>query len=416
MPKQAYSKIASPGILLITVALLLLICGVVTGPQAQAQTLHVIHNFTGGIDGGRPWAGVTLDGHGHLYGTTFVGGSNAGSCEFGAGCGVVFRMTQTGNAWIFAPLYAFAGGSDGAQPWAGVTIGPNGALYGTTSSHATVYELRPPLTVCKAISCPWTETVIHRFAGGADGSDPGYGSVAFDSTGNLYDTTVGGGVAGQGTVYELSPVNGGWQETVLWSFTGTGDGGQPYDGLLVTPGGLYGTTNIGGLSNYGVAFQLTGGVDNVLQNFSVLGPDGAGPIAGLISDRSGNLYGATGGGGTGNGGTVFELSPSHGGWNYTVLHSFSGMDGAGPYGTLTMDAGGSLYGTTFEGGAHNDGAVFRLSPSNNGWIFTDLHDFDLQTDGATPYGGVAIDSAGNLYGTTYNGGPHGVGVVWEITP
>jgi uncharacterized repeat protein (TIGR03803 family) len=144
-------------------------------------------------------------------------------------------------------------------------------------------------------------------------------------------------------------------------------------------------------------------------------------VGGLVMDAEGNLYGNTSGGGTGGGGTVFELSPSGGGWTFSVLASFSGLNDEGPAGSLAFDSAGNLYGTTSGEGAYGQGSVFKLTRSGGQWTYTDLHDFTDGDDGAAPPVGVTIDSSGNIYGVAEFGPPcslseQGCGVVWEITP
>ena len=158
---------------------------------------------------------------------------------------------------------------------------------------------------------------------------------------------------------------------------------------------------------------------NILYTFQNAS-DGAVPVGGLIFDESGNLYGTASIGGSGKGGTVYQLTPSNGKWTLTVLYSFTGS--GGPYAGLTMDVGGNLYGTTSEDGAYGYGNVFKLSPTNGGWTYTSLYDFAGGNDGKNPYSNVVLDGKGNLYGTTTSGGTGsgcaagGCGVVWEITP
>jgi uncharacterized repeat protein (TIGR03803 family) len=220
-------------------------------------------------------------------------------------------------------------------------------------------------------------------------------------------------------------------EKVLYSFTGGADGGYPYAGLIFdNVGKLYGTTAYGGdlacSTPYGcgTVFQLTpsgsGWTVNVLYSFQGES-DGGFPLSGLIFDQAGNLYGTTAGGGTGNGGTTFELTPSKGvgPWTYTLVYRFSGDGSDGPLGTLVMDATGTLYGTV-AGTPNECGSVFKLTPSNGGWTYTSLHDFTDGSDGCQPVGNVTFDGNGNLYGTASSGGaqscPGGCGTVWEITP
>jgi uncharacterized repeat protein (TIGR03803 family) len=204
-----------------------------------------------------------------------------------------------------------------------------------------------------------TETVLYAFTGGSDGGGPYAGLIA-DRAGNLYGTTIGGGASHNGVVFKLSPSGA---ETVLYSFTGgSGDGAGPSAGLIADrAGNLYGTTLFGGASNFGTVFKLSpSGTETVQHSFT--GSDGVFPRAGLIADRAGNLYG-TADGFTSNAGTVFKLSPSG---TETVLHSFAGSDGAIPQAGLIADRAGNLYGATFNttsfpGGASGNGAVFKLT-------------------------------------------------------
>jgi len=386
--------------------------------SAQAQTFNVIHTFTGGMDGAFPEAGLTLDAAGNLYGTASAGGSS--------GSGTVYKLAHRGSGWTFSPLYNFAGGNDGASPIARVIFGSNGTLYGTTeiggncsSACGTVFNLGPPATACKSVLCYWSEKVLYRFQGGTgDGYHPGYGDLVFDRSGNLYGTTINGGSNSAGIIYELTPSGGSWTEDILYNMT-TSSGIYPYSGVIFDhAGNLYGTALEGGPDSiYGTVYQLTpsgsGWAENTLYNFQKA-TDGASPYGGVIFDSSGNLYGTTSFNGPAGAGTVFELTPSNGSWTFTVLHSFAGNNG--PYGGLTMDAAGNLYGTTYGDGAHGYGNVFELSPSNGGWTYTDLYDFTGGSDGGYPFGTVAVGANGNLYGTTGYFGNDGYGVVWEITP
>ena len=394
---------------------------VVASQAAPAQTFNVIHTFTGGQGGKNPFAGLTVDAAGNLYGTATDGG---------LGYGTAYTLRHSGAGWVFDPLYSFAGGSDGAYPQARVIIGQNGTLYGTTviggqacssGTCGTVFNLRPSAFPCRSAICPGMETVLYRFMGGDDGADPKYGDLIFDQ-GNIYGTTPEGGSHGYGTVYELTPSG---TESVLYSFAGFvggHDGGHPYGGVVRdNVGRLYGTTHEGGTLNAGTVFELTpsemGWTEEVIYSFQRSG-SGLVPYAGLIVDQSGNLYGATtttdffGGGG----GTVFELSPSDGSWTYTVLYSFTGNANCGPRANLAMDPAGNLYGTTYCDGANNYGSVFKLTPTlNPPWTYISLHDFTNGSDGELPISNVLIHPNGKLYGTAI-GGDQGSGVVWEITP
>ncbi len=293
---------------------------------SQAQTFTVVHNFTNEGDGGGPTAGVTVDAGANLYGTTQNGG---------AGFGIVYRLKHSGSDWLLTPLYSFQGGSDGSVPNASVVFGPDGSLYGTTyegggrnCNHdgcGTVFNLKPPLTVCKTALCPWNATVLYRFTGGNDGANPDAGNLIFDGAGNIYGTTLSGGSypcegSGCGTVFQLAHSSGGWTKSTVYDFTGGNDGGNPASGVVFdSSGNLYGTTLGGGAYNAGAAFQLTntenGWTESTLQSFGEQGNNGYTVAAGMIVDRSNNLFGATSSGGVGNGGTVFELSQSGGGWS-----------------------------------------------------------------------------------------------------
>jgi uncharacterized repeat protein (TIGR03803 family) len=252
-----------------------------------------------------------------------------------------------------------------------------------------------------------------------------FGGVTFDTAGNIYGTTELGGIGyDEGTIYKLTPSAGGWSGSVLYSFQGSANsGGNPYDGLILDrSGNLYGSTRTNGTlgSGQGLLFELSnsgsGWVENAI--YELAGANGSNPFGGLIFDASGNLYGTTSCGGSGNGGTVFQLSPSGGGWDFTLLYSFSGDCEWWPADSLTMDSAGNLYGTTYRDGASGLGSVFKLTHSSGGWTYSDLHDFSGGADGCEPSGGVVVDSQGNIYGTTTGCGqyPNQYGTIWEITP
>ncbi|MFZ0312831.1 MAG: choice-of-anchor tandem repeat GloVer-containing protein [Candidatus Korobacteraceae bacterium] len=405
----------------------------------QAQTYSVIHNFTGGADGAGP-GGLIIDAAGNLYGAAAGGGLSSQNCD--DTCGVVFKMKSSGQGWVLTPLYQFQGGSDGSSP-AGVVFGQDGTLYGITTlggmpcpsetqrGCGTIFNLRPQPAACKSALCPWTESVLYRFAGGStDGAIP-VGQPIFDHAGNLYGATYEGGVytancaSGNdwcGTIFELTPSNGGWSENLPYIFTGGDDGSNPEAGVtLDAAGNLYGTAEVNGAGGGGTVFELTpsgsGWIENTLHSFTGNGSSGYFPAAGLIFDPAGNLYGTTQYGG-GADGTVFELSPAGSGWTFNQVYSFAGpLDLHGPLAPVLRDSAGNLYGTTFEvGGGANVGEVFELSPSNGGWTYTVLHYFtDDHGDGGLPTSNLAMDAHGNLYGTTTTGGTDQLGTVWEIT-
>ena len=411
-------------------------------PSAQAQTYRVLYTFDTGPNAWAPVAGLSMDTAGNLYGTTDRGGGQ-GDCPPPGGCGSVFQLTYTGSGWAQALLHGFNGpydfgrgpgsfaGTDGSYPYARAILGPDGSLYGTTSSGAsgggTVYQLTPSRG-------DWTQTVLHRFVGGGhDGFEP-EGDVVFDQAGNLYGTTVSGGAYYyEGTVYRLAHSGSGWVYTGLYDFSGGSDGNWPYAGVIFDNlGNLYGTTGAGGAAdciyggpNCGTVFQLTpsgsGWTKKIIHNFHD-GNDVGNPSA-LIFDRSGNLYGTICGG-PGGGGAVFMLSPSGDSWIFHVLSMLSGTS-CGFQGGLTLDGAGNLYGATFSGGAYGSGTIFKLTPYGGGWWYTDLYDFTGGSDGGEPNGSLVFDRDGNLYGTTqYGGVSHycggafytGCGVVFEITP
>jgi uncharacterized repeat protein (TIGR03803 family) len=387
-----------------------LFCAAILGATilAQAQTYTILHTFTGQGDGSTPIAGLTIDRAGNLYGTTsgLIDEEN----------GTVFKLTRAGSGWILSTLYTFQGDPDGATPQAQVVFGPDGSLYGTTTygglGDGTVFNLRPPATACHAVQCPWTETVLYRFTGGSDGAHPQYGDLAFDADGNIYGTTSNSDNR-CGVVFKLSRSGGGWTESVLYSFGGA-SGCNPYSGVIFdSAGNLYGTT----LSTvYELSPSGSGWTETTLHTFEGQ-DDGTEAYGGLIFDQQGNLYGTTFNDGQDNAGTVYELQPSGGNWTETVLRYVE----PGPTDTPTLDGAGNLY-ATLGGDGPSFGEVFRLTRGSNGWTYRDLFDFSggQFTDGFTPFGGAVLDTSGNLYGTTSQGGDEncgeGCGVVWEITP
>jgi len=441
--------------LLVAAIIALALLGSRLGSAQEKPKPHeqVLHSFQyNGQDGTFPEAGLIFDAAGNLYGTTYEGGVG--------GEGTVVELSpQPGGNWNTTILYNFHGGQDGAYPGSSLIFDKAGNLYGTTYfggsncddglGCGTVFELSPQL------GDGWSETILYRFQGGLDGEVPG-NSLVFDAAGNLYGTSAFGGNAPQchhngcGTVFELSPQAGGiWVETVLYTFQANPDGAEPDGGLIFDKAGnLYGTTLEGGVygcpvyPGCGTVFELfpqSGGAwaETVLYSFQG-SPDGANPLADVIFDTAGNLYGTTALGGSAKCisnsegcGTVFELSPqSGGGWSEIVLHRFQAanpQDGKHPQAGLTFDALGNLYGTTADGGTGTNcnglgcGTVFRLSPNSNGHWTEKLFSFN-HGDGFGPVAAATFDMAGNLYGTTAKGGsdtagctPEGCGTVFEIT-
>jgi uncharacterized repeat protein (TIGR03803 family) len=379
-------------------------------------------------DGAYPYTGVIVDAAGNLYGTTVSGGvADQALHQYGT----VFELSPSGGGgWTEKLLHTFGKGADGQYPSTALIFDAAGNLYGCTSAggmygYGTVFELSPNP------GGGWTEAVLYNFPNETNGSPSG--NLIFDDVGNLY------GLAGG--VFELSPNAGGsWTETVLYNFGNGADGQYPTGLMMSRSGNLYGTTFEGGIYNNcydgtacGTVFELSpdgrgGWTEAVLHSFGN-GTDGQSPFAGLIMDGAGNLYGTTNAGGIYNNcnygpitscGTAFELSPQlGGGWTETVLHNFgNGTDGQNPESALSSDTAGNLYGTTQDGGLYGNGTVFELSPNpGGGWTETVLHSFNGNgMDGDFPYSaGVIVDTAGNLYGTTVIAGSHGTGAVFEIT-
>jgi uncharacterized repeat protein (TIGR03803 family) len=378
---------------------------------AQAQTYSVLYGFTGTTDGAHPDAGLIRDSAGNLYGTTQAGGVSG--CT-GCGFGLVFKLDPAGNLTV---LHTFMNGADGGVPRGGLTRDSAGNLYGTTytgGASAGAYN-----GVVFKIDSTGSFSVQYTFTGGADGGHP-TGGVISDSARNLYGTTSNGGGSGCfgsgcGVVFKLDPAG---NFTVLYTFAGGVDGGNPAAGVIRdSAGNLYSTTPNFGSNGHGLCFKLDpAGNLTVLHSFTG-GADGAQPLAGVIRDPAGNLYGTThyGGGSfcanTGyNCGVVYWLDSAG---NLKVLHSFTGRaDGAQPTAGVILDAVGNLYGATPTGGASNDaGVVFKLDAAGN---FSVLHAFARATDGMFPAGGL-LRWAGYLYGTTSTGGPNSqTGVVFRL--
>jgi uncharacterized repeat protein (TIGR03803 family) len=347
--------------------------------------------------------------------------------------GAAFELKRTYGGWTLKTLWTF-NGTDGDTPDSRLMFGPNGTLYGTTfyggtqqstcqQGCGTVYNLKPQPTPCKSVLCPWIETVLYSFSGRTDGGNPGADPV-FDREGNLYGTTMfGSGLAELGVVFQLTPSNGGWTESVIHDFD-LNDGAFPQSGVVLdNSGNVYGTTSLGGSYGEGDVYELSqsgsGWMLTTLYAFQN-GSDGSTPFAAPIFDSAGNLYG-TAHGGSQLGGVAFELTPSGGAWTYSVLYSIAGTHGGSVEG-LAIDAAGNLYGETFRGGAYERGSVFKLTYSGGTWTYTSLHDFTGGQDGGDPVEGVTLDANGNIYGATEGGGmqnqvcgSEGCGVIFEIT-
>lgn len=368
----------------ISLSLCVVFLATILTQSASSQTFTVLHTFSGGADGAYPLAGVTSDFAGNLYGTADSGG---------AGWGTVFELKHSGSGWVLSTLYTFQGGSDGYGPLTRVVFGPDDILYGATnhggqSDRGTVYSLRAPAHVCEAVRCPWTHTVLYAFSSGIDGAEPTYGDLLFDSLGRIYGTTTGGGEGNLGTAYQLTYSSGNWTESTLYSFEESGANFPSAGVISDSAGNLYGMADEGGSDGLGAVYELARSGSNWIYTdlHDFTGTDGAHPGTGLIFDTAGNLYGTTSVGGSGGGGTVFELSPNSGGWTINVLENLSESSQGPLGGSLTMDAAGNLYGTSFTGGTYDYGYVFKLTYSGGAWNYSTLYDFTGGADGGNPSG------------------------------
>ena len=430
-----------------SMAAILAVLSVFSIARAAAQET-ILLNYNGS-NGGSPAVTMAADKAGNLYGTTVTGGADPVGC-YGTGCGTVFELVNSGGKYTYRIIHSFfANGSDGEVPNAQLIVDSHGNLYGDTYQGGT-NGLGTVFTMRRNSAGVWGERVIYNFTGGADGANP-EGALAFDSVGNLYGTASAGGImsstcstffGGCGTVFKLTPhANGKWSETTLYQFQGTPDGWFPLGGVVVSANGsLYGTTEFGGSSSNctlglscGTVYSLTwtkgGWLETILHSFNQDGIDGFFPVAGLTADSSGNLYGTTMNGGStlsgcsGSGcGVVFELVAPN--WTEKILYSFNGgNDGGGPDASLTFDQDGNIYSTGAVGGTGTAcgfggcGVVFELRPRGTGsWAEATLHDFGMDLDGYSPFGGVIFGVDGNLYGTTYSGGTNGIGIVYKLVP
>jgi len=445
----------------------LILCGVLftaqfarTSAVADESVIWAFRGYKG--QGSQPLGNVIARKSG-FYGTTSGLGSAA---KNHISKGTAFKISPSQNGWKLEDLHVFQGGTDGANPFAGLVEGANGRLYGTTVgggatslkkgayAAGTVFELTPPASS----GGKWSETIIYAFP--QYGLANPAGALTVGPGGGLYGTAEQGGSAGFGGVFALSPpAKGGttWTETTLYNFSGGLDGGQPVAALITdASGALYGTTRTGGInidgddcsglgngSGCGVVFKLTppeqgqtAWSESVLYSFTG-GADGAEPLCALVSDSSGALYGTTEYGGiVGNPGVVFKLTPPGNGqtqWTDTTIYQFQGYptDGEFPVAGLVFGSNGSLYGTTLGGGTEDGGTVFDLSPPQAGqtsWTESIVYTFQggaigkEPTDGAEPAASLLIDDSGNIIGTTSKGGGQGpggagnYGTVFEISP
>lgn len=399
---------------------ILSLAGSATG---AVSTERVIYSFAGGGDGEYPDTELVVDSGGNLYGTTVEGGRY--------NSGTVFHLKPSNGGWVHTVLYDFRGGTDGGEPYKGVALDAQGNLYGTAvvggkyvgpcidNGCGVVYKLTNS-------GGTWSQSVIHYFTGvDGDGYGPGSG-VTLDRYGNVYGTTPTGGADGLGIVYQLKPAaNGNWTETIIHTFTGGLDGATGSAGRLVVTwaGQVIGVCTVGGANGAGTVYELTPAQagewgENTLYSFKGE-PDSGFPYGGVVADRAGNLYGTTYYAGANDLGTVYELSRRNGVWVETDLYSFrGGTDGSGPISTLVFAADGNLYGTTSEGGAAcSCGTIFKLALGAAKPIYSVVYRFKGAPDGAFPYDGMVADLTRNtLYGTTVHGGVSDDGAIYKFVP
>ena len=386
-------------------------------PPAQAQKFKVLHTFKGS-DGAYPTGSLIRDSTGNFYGMTNEGGSSK-TCLHG--CGTVFRLAPSRDETV---LYSFRGKKgDGNYPSSleSPFRDAAGNIYGTTYDGGD-------LKTCDGYGCgvvfkldkKGNEAILHKFGNGTDGLEPGSG-VVLDAEGNLYGTTEAGGANNGGTLYEVAK-GGAYSILHSFDFPGLGtDGSIPVGGLTEdSSGNLYGTTVAGGDSGCGTVFTWnTSGTEAILFSFPC-GPGGDGPYGQLLMDNAGNFYGTTKVGGNsgcfdgGGCGVVFKLDSV---FAETVLYTFTGgADGEYPFAGLVMDAAGNLYGTTINGGNAGIGVVFEVDPIGDETV---LHSFTGGSDGSFP-GGLFRGANGDLFGLASSGGnprcQNGCGTVFRITP
>lgn len=337
-----------------------------------------------------PYSGVSLDSSGNLFGTTRDGGAS--------GYGTVYEIVKGSS--VVTTLASFTN-TNGSVPWSGVSLDSSGNLFGTTqyggvNNYGVVYEIA---------SGTHNMTTLASFDS-ASGAYP-YSGVTLDGSGNLFGATYRGGANGYGTVYEITKGSGAF--STLSSFNGT-NGALAYGGITLDgSGNLFGTTYTGGAGGSGTVFEITKGSSAITDLVSFNETNGARPTSDVVMDSSGNIFGTTISGGSTSYGIVFEIAK--GSSTLTNLYTFDGPSGAYPFGGVILDGSGNLFGTTKQGGVNSYGTVYKIAYGTH--AFTSLASFN-STNGDTPYGGVVLDSKGNLFGTTNGGGAYNRGTVFEI--
>jgi uncharacterized repeat protein (TIGR03803 family) len=423
-------------------AALLVVVGITapwSGASAHKYSFHTLYSFCAEAnctDGEFPEAMLLMDRQGNLYGTTVTYGASGQSQA-----GTVFELIPNGKRWKHRTLYSFcsqANCADGDNPTGNLIIDASGTLYGTTleggpydNDAGVVFELLPT-------DRKWKYKQLYAFCGPnypecEDGTFLRGGlTYAGAASGQPYDgvsplfgnTVLGGAGQGNGVAFRLDPQNRRWKETVLYSFCSSPsctDGGQPYDTPVTDSAGrLFGTTTIGGGTSGGLGgtvYSITGMNESVTYAFCPASgcADGAEPTAPVVLDNEGHIFGTALEGGAGNprSGVLFAISGS----SEQVLHSFCSeanyADGVYPQAGVIADASGNLFGATLYGGSNDHGVIYQF----NGGTERVLHTFCTEAgcpDGSNPYGGLVMDAAGNLYGTTEYGGANGGGTVFEL--
>ena len=392
-------------------SLLAIVAFGLVGPRpADAQyTLTTLASFNG-ANGAEPLSGVVRDAQGNLFGTTNRGGAN-----------------DLGTAWELAAgsntptTLATFKGANGANPVAGLTLDPQGNLFGTTELGGPTWSPTGPFgfgTVFELAAGGHTFTTLASF-NGANGAAP-TAVLTLDAQGNLFGTANEGGPPGGagGTVFELAA--GSRTLTALASFNDRANGAIPFTNVVRdAQGNLFGTTGGGGANGYGTVFELAAGSRTITTLASFNGTNGSNPTVGLTRDAQGNLFGITSSGGIGfnpanptsGSGTVWKLAA--GSRMITTLASFNGANGASPLTCVVRDAQGNLFGTTEAGGAFNQGTVWELAAGSR--AITTLVSFN-GANGTSPVGNLARDARGNFYGTTKAGGANNLGTVFELSP
>jgi uncharacterized repeat protein (TIGR03803 family) len=423
MVRQLFTRVSKPSSLLLSALLFL------TG-AANAASTTVLHEFGLGQDGASPSSSIIFDSAGNIYGETASGGT--GPCT--GGCGTVYRISPDGTGFKETGSYSFRGPThgDGRTPQGALIMDSAGNLYGVTSNggtkdSGTVFKLTP------GSNGAWTESVLYAFgvaSGQAGGIGPS-GKLLLDGSGNLYGVTAGGGSRNGGVVFELTPsASGPWTETVLHSFAPAGklDGNQPVGIIFDSAGDIFGVTSFGGTESVegaGTVFELVNESGlwayRSVHTFAPTGENLQTPNGGMVFDSSGNLYVGMSRGGRGGAGVV-ELIPNGNKYAPAALYSFLGEGlPPAPYEALVFDNSGNLYSASYPGGPGSGcdigcGLVYKLSPGEPHWIPTQV---DLTTDGVLggePFGGVTLDSQGNIYVATAINGTHGGGALFRINP